>query len=383
MEVAEEVVIGEEGGGWQPDDIRQPGEIQLPLGLSRQGIETVDDLLTRHPELQRSIEEMSAGPLADGTMKNYKGMLKKLQEFCRDKKYDYNKLTEATILHFLAELNDKGARYAALNQVKPAIVLLLEMQTGSASAFTKRADRWLEAAKRKASKKRQPTRKAGEVTLGMLKAMVDKYITPFKDNIGAADIFKLRAVTKMVVEYFTFCRFADYKELQAKHFEEIGVDLLVTFPSSKNDQYHNGQSTLLKRNGSDLCPVRIVKIYFKRLGFKFGSQGGDTSYLHCVIRKRAGSRYADGRQAASQATSREEMTATLLDMGFNPVRITDKSFKMLGVTEALRAGMTLEQVAQHGRWRTTEMPLRYKHNSMDYKADLASRIPFEERQEDE
>ncbi len=330
MEVAEEVVIGEEGGGWQPDDIRQPGELQLPLGLTRQGIDTVDDLLTRHPE-------MSAGPLADGTMKNYKGMLKKLQEFCRDKTCDYNKLTEVTILHFLAELNDKGARYAALNQVKPATVLLLEMQTGNESAFTKRADRWLEGAKRKAAKKRQPTRKAGEVTLGMLKAMVDKYITPFKDNIGAADIFRLRAVTKMVVEYFTFCRFADYKEVQAKHFEEIGVDLLVTFPSSKNDQYHNGQSTLLKRNGSNLCPVKIVKIYFK-----IGSQEGDTSYLHCVIRKRAGSRYADSRQAASQATSREEMTATLLDMGFHPVGITDKSFKMLGVTEALRAGMTLE-----------------------------------------
>ncbi len=67
----------------------------------------------------------------------------------------------------------------------------------------------------------------------MLKALVNKYIMPFKGNIGAADIFKLRAVTKMVVEYFTFCRFANYKELQAKHFEEIGVDLLVTFPSSR------------------------------------------------------------------------------------------------------------------------------------------------------
>ncbi len=99
--------------------------------------------------------------------------------------------------------------------MKPAIVLLLEMQTGNASAFTKRAERWLEGAKRKAAK-RKPTRKAGEVTLGMLKAMVDKYITPFKDNIGVADIFRLRAVTKMVVEYFIFCRFANYKELQRR-----------------------------------------------------------------------------------------------------------------------------------------------------------------------
>ncbi len=98
-----------------------------------------------------------------------------------------------------------------------------------------------------------------------------------------------------------------------------------------------------------------------------------------MISKRAGSRYADGRQA----TSREEMTATQLDMGFSLLGIRDKSFKMLGVTEALRAGTMLEQVAQHGRWRTTEMPLHYKHNSLDYKADLASRIPFEERQEDD
>jgi hypothetical protein len=135
----------------------------------------------------------------------------------------------------------------------------------------------------------------------------------------------------MVVEYLTFCRFADYKELQAKHFEDVGRDLLVTFPSSKNDQYHKGQSTLLKRNSSDLCPVKIVKIYFKRLGFKFGIQDGDTSYLHCVVRKKAGSSYGDARQAASQATIREEMTATLLDMEFSPLGITDKSFKMLGV----------------------------------------------------
>jgi hypothetical protein len=83
-----------------------------------------------------------------------------------------------------------------------------------------------------------------------------------------------------------------------------------------------------------------------------------------VIRRVAGRRYGHGRQAASQATSREEITLTMTEMGLSAREVTDKSFKLLGVTEALKAGMTLEEVAQHGRWRTMEMPLRYKHNSI-------------------
>jgi hypothetical protein len=309
-------------------------------------------------------------------MQNYKGTLKKLQEFCKQKKYVYDELTEQAILHFIADLNKKGVPFSVAAQVKPAIKLLLQMQTGGAANFTARADRWCEAAKRKAAQRKQPTRKAGEVSLDMLKGMVDRYVTKFKGNIGEADVFKMRCVTKMVVEYFTFCRFADYHQLKAKHIEEVGEDLMITFPSSKNDQYHNGQSTLLKKNGTDFCPVLIVKLYFKRMGFSFGMAAGDDSFLHCVIRRAAGRRYGDGKQAASQATSREEIAETMTEMGFSARGVTDKSFKMLGVTQALKAGMTLEEVAQHGRWRTTEMPLRYKHNSIDYKAEIASKIPI-------
>jgi hypothetical protein len=35
----------------------------------------------------------------------------------------------------------------------------------------------------------------------------------------------------------------------------------------------------------------------------------------------------------------------MTEMGFSAKRVTDKSFKMLGDTMALKAGMTLEEVA--------------------------------------
>ena len=57
--------------------------------------------------------------------------------------------------------------------------------------------------------------------------------------------------------------------------------------------------------------------------------------------------------------------------------ITDKGFKMLGVTSMYKAGATLEEVGLHGRWRTAETSLRYKHNSVDYKMGCRQRFHSE------
>jgi site-specific recombinase XerD len=89
---------------------------------------------------------MNDEPLAKSTMQNYKGTLKKLQEFCQEKKYVYDELSEQAILHFIADLNKKGVSFSVMAQVKPVIILLLQMQTGGAVNFTARADRWCEAA---------------------------------------------------------------------------------------------------------------------------------------------------------------------------------------------------------------------------------------------
>jgi site-specific recombinase XerD len=67
-----------------------------------------------HPELQASIQEMNETPLAKSTMQNYKGTLEKLQEFCKEKKFVYDELSEQAILHFIANLNKKGEELHSL-----------------------------------------------------------------------------------------------------------------------------------------------------------------------------------------------------------------------------------------------------------------------------
>ncbi len=46
--------------------------------------------------------------------------------------------------------------------------------------------------------------------------------------------------------------------MKAKHIEEDGEDLIITFPSAKNDQFHAGHTAVLAANGSDFCPVKLA-----------------------------------------------------------------------------------------------------------------------------
>jgi hypothetical protein len=70
------------------------------------------------------------------------------QEFCKSRKNSHYKITEQSVIHYLAELNKQKVSYAILCQVKPALVMKKEMYMGRSTAFTPRANRMMEGAKR-------------------------------------------------------------------------------------------------------------------------------------------------------------------------------------------------------------------------------------------
>jgi hypothetical protein len=51
---------------------------------------------------------------------------------------------------------------------------------------------------------------------------------------------------------------------------KVGDAVEFTFPSSKNDQMHQGQVTLVTANNLELCPVKIMELYFHRFGYRWG-----------------------------------------------------------------------------------------------------------------
>ncbi len=186
---------------------------------------------------------------------------------------------------------------------------------------------------------------------------------------------KWRPVFTLVIEYFTFCRFSDLQQLQAQHFRRVGPNIEICFPAAKNDQMHEGQTTMLAANGTEFCPVKVTEMYFRRLGLKFHGEGPDSRYVFCKIRKVGQTRQPTGTKPASSSVARANLQEMLREMGVRGKGVTDKSFKMLGVTKMLEAGATTGETALHGRWRTPDMPLRYKHNSANYKLMLAKMVP--------
>ena len=144
----------------------------------------------------------------------------------------------------------------------------------------------------------------------------------------------------MVLEYYTLCRLSDYQKLQARHLEMVQGGLQITFPAAKNDQMHQGNVTMLEENGSVICPVRLVSEYCKMLGLRVGGGAGDDRHIFCRIRKGKGAWSVDKGAPASLSKAREELKQLLQQSGMADKGITDKSFKMLGVTSMMAAGLS-------------------------------------------
>jgi len=344
-----------------------------PFQLAVHNLEPVAAILQRDPGMAAIMNSLAAQPKAKSTVSNYAVEVRRYQQFCAKHGYLPEQSTEQGLLHYVGDLVRQKVTLSVLLQVKPALDMYLQLQ-GQQGQITDRVVLFLEAAQRQAAQHRQPAVKAPEIQLQLLRDMVDRFAAPAWGGTPAACPMLLRTVARVTVIYFTLCRGADYLTLQARHVEEHGEDLILTFPKTKTDQLHNGSIRVLRRREGNLCAVKVLKAYMRMAGMKWGKEHQDRRHLHSRIRKTDQGWKAD-KEAASMSTAREELQKILVMMGLDKKAATDKSFKMLGVTSMLNAGISAEEVALHGGWAKPDIVQRYRHNSVDYKQRTADRIP--------
>jgi hypothetical protein len=349
---------------------------KVPFGLGPDTAPLLHEILEDDKSLTDSVVSLMSQAKAEGTINTYESAVKRFKEFCQAKGYAYPKIGEKAVLHYIIQQNKDGASLAVLNQIKPALMLVEQLSGARWSAFTETADVILSAAKRRAAETKPMTKKAGQLPDNILHILYPVCFLPSVRDRNSADPVKLRTFVRDTVIYFTFCRFNCYSKLRAMDFEDDGDSIRITFPSAKNDQYHNGRTTCLVANDTEVNPVEIVRSYFKLCNFKFGRQNGDTSLVNCTMRRTKTSWFADGRRGVCYSTSTKNVQDMVSAVGIDPTGITDKSFKMLGVTRTVNLGVQLDDVALHGRWLTASMPLHYKHNSIEYKIKIARLVPI-------
>ena len=337
------------------------------------------EVLTRNPSLNRQVIDCLLAAKATGTVKSYVSVIKRFQVFCDTREATFPDFTSDILLEFILTRVQEKAAFNALSVIKPAICYMTTA-LGKASPFTPFMDLMLAGAKRKSRALAEPVKKAGAVGPTDLQCLFNKFILPHIGNVAAANPMHLRTVFRLLIEYHTLCRFSCFAKLQARHFEPVGNDICITFPSAKNDQLHQGRSSYLVASDSPFCPVRLTHLYFRCFHLSFGLQSNDKTFLNFQLRRHQSTGGARIVPIPSRSLSASQATADLRKLyaaaGITqPARLSDKSFKMAGVTAAFAAGASAEDVMHAGRWESPDMPLHYRHNSADFKKAMASKIP--------
>ena len=148
--------------------------------------------------------------MATSTMSGYQAAVSKFRDFQTKNGYEESEITEKVLLYYVTYLHSQNAAYSSFCQIKPAISMLQQLKSGQASAFTERVDRFIEVGKRQAAADKQGVKKATEVKFDTMQKMVQTYIcTSSRERHFSGGC----TITRVVVEYYTFCRGADYRQL--------------------------------------------------------------------------------------------------------------------------------------------------------------------------
>jgi hypothetical protein len=315
-----------------------------------------------------------AASKASGTVAAYSHTARRFEDFCHLHGHPFPYFSSEAVTHFVVHQDIRQSGYTFLSTIKPALSFL-EAAMNRPTALTPTIDLLLSGAKRRARARAGPAKKTPPLHPENL-ATVISAVFPIDDTIGLANPVEMRTAFRSLIEYHTLCRFSCFNKLKAKHFELIDDDIMITFPTAKNDQLHKGQhSCLAATPHSALCPVRITKLYFRRFQLKFGAAAKDESFVNFQLRRQTCHTIPILHKTISPSSAKKDLQTLLAKHDIPHEGITDKAPKMTGVTEAFEAGATETEVMHGGRWKTSHIPLRYKLNSHKFKRSIALKIP--------
>ena len=354
-----------------------PG-LKIPFGLQIGAFPLVHNFLLKNPEAVEAANIMLSMPLSLGSQKSYSPVIKEFQDFCQRKNYCLTNFSEENVVEFLGHVYANKASISYFAKIIPSLRAYEKMVKLGDSALTPRVEAMVNSFKRELCKKRAKVKKGTGYPIDFFSEIVVNEIFPYEFELYKVNVNDFRSVFRAIVIYFTFCRFSDFNVLRDRDFEDNGHFIEINFTNSKNDQYFEGTNSVIPVSGENFCPVKLIRLFFKRFGLKFAhEEGTETSSVNFRLAKRG-----QGRSFALKSTKLSCSTATkytrilLQKHGIDGSRFTEKSMKISGVTALCDTGEPLENVAIAGRWKSSTTPMHYRNTSKKFRVEVAKRIPL-------
>ena len=307
---------------------------------------------------------------AVGTLRNYKSITNKLREWASERNINIDPLSLRDTVEFICKLADDKVPLSELAKVSPGLTLLHQSQGYSTNPAVQEpyAKLVLTGAKREAAERKNKTEKATCLSKEEILKIVSGILFEEKKEDHEINKVKARSAFRMWLMYRSWCRFDCYQRLTTNDIHMDNESVTIYFSKAKNDQYYAGSTCTLKILGKEhkFCPKAVIDKYFKIMGF---SRTG-VEYLNCKIGIRKKKQVARAKESVSYTTALDDDKELAIAFGIDG-KISEKSFKVSGVSEAFNRGISLEDAMWHGRWVGLGTPAIYCHLNKKKRMDIS------------
>ena len=199
--------------------------------------------------------------------------------------------SEENVVEFLGHASAKKASISYFAKIMPSLRGYEKMVKQGDSALTSRVVAMVNSFKRELCEKKAKVKKGTGYPIDIFSEIVVNEIFPYEFELYKVNVNDFRSVFRAIVIYFTFCRFSDFNVLRDRDFEDNGHFIEINFTNSKNDQYFEGTNSVISVSGENFCPVKLIRLFFKRFGLKFAhEEGTEISSINFRLAKRGQSR---------------------------------------------------------------------------------------------
>ena len=155
----------------------------------------------------------------------------------------------------------------------------------------------------------------------------------------------------MLLGYSGFLRFSELANIKASNIIFHDTHVEITIESSKTDVYRQGNTVLIARTNSDLCPVRMLESYLKLSNIPFNSS---EFIFRSVSFLKSKNVYVlcKNNKPLSYTRTRELLLDALSKAGFEKQKFGLHSLRSGGATQAAHNRIPERLLKAHGRWKS-------------------------------
>ena len=272
--------------------------------------------------------------------------------------------TTLVISHYLSHLIETKKTYSVTLQSQSGSMILFPYRSNPAD--TPLIRNIIEAGKRSP---RTTKCKKEPISIDTLAKIVAKYATP------DSKLKDLRTVLLCVLVFFGLFRASELTSIKAKDITVNPDHLIIFVPTSKTDQYRNGNQVFIAQTNRHLCPHALLLRYFYLSSIHpiQTNTSSDPSKLPVVVQRQLPFLL---NVLVTKGYLAEIIKEAISSVGLDPKQYSTHSLRSGGASFMANSQGNNPNLKLQGRWKSDTSKDMYVKDSLESRLTLTKTFPI-------